>query len=788
MDSIAKPAPSDSRRLAGSQAGAISLYVSFVIMVIISLISLTFAKIMSDRYRESTEGQYDLQAHYAAESAISSVRATIHKALAEREQTSGADINVTVKDTPTTQAASSCSGEYGAALDVRGDLLVVGAPGGERACVLTKDRADADWSNSSIATESVLASSSTGLEPDPGSRFGAAVAMSANGELLAIGAPEDRGRRGSVYIFKKESGVWEFKHKIVPYKDPALLSNNENGASPDQLSEGGLSSASYEFGAALAWDGSKLFVGAPGANQVYSFSKSGANWIRSTSFSSPSPPVLGFGSSLSASPIKFTQKVDGLAELAVGANNGINLFGGVTPGWKELCAPASPAPADATCGGSVPAGGGLDSFDAAGSLMAVGLDKEVRVLQRAGPEWQIRYRIGDNLTSLSGETIIDASTTFVTPPTSSSSFGSSVALHEDNLLIVGDPGDEKIYFFALASNNFLKDIWAAGLDEDCPPQEEAHKAWRNNQISEQLADVHYSCVSVEVDPTELIYDNVGTDRSLLLPLYAADGENYEDQNLQSLTIGWSHAEPNEAFRQPSDVSLPDVSSWGSNGTPILRMQITIVNWTEDRPFDTNLITKNTRVFFLYPRPDTPSNVPWPWPDADSDGQIIPGECHKRPGSAAGEQPCQVQFEMPGPTHSKLEKPTGVRPGDNLVYFVRLQSIYNRAQLNVSGKLNLPARVPRGAPPGTSAGVPAAHFKNIQAVITATGWSSGVGQRISERIPLRPVYDLPEYGIDSAETLCKILVTTTYSGVYLDEERRDIHPGTNPDHPCSLKVD
>ncbi len=88
--------------------------------------------------------------------------------------------------------------------------------------------------------------------------------------------------------------------------------------------------------------------------------------------------------------------------------------------------------------------------------------------------------------------------------------------------------------------------------------------------------------------------------------------------------------------------------------------------------------------------------------------------------------------------------------------VRIQSIYNKARVVI-----------KEYDVGDNATT--ARFKNLQAIITATGRSSHVAERIRERIPLRPIYDLPEYAIDSAEDLCKILVATDNTGVYLPDE-------------------
>ena len=758
-DSTVKPASAPTRRLSGSQAGAVSLYVSFVIMVIISLIALTFAKIMSDRYRETAEGQYDLQAHYAAESAINSVRATIHKELAEREQTSGGAIKVTAEThaaNPTQQAQSSCNtsgAEYGASIDTNGNKLVVGTPGGGGGfCYRVKNSTVADW-----AGETDRRVTPVKLPPSANSRFGAAVALSADGNFLAVGAPQDQSpSRGSVYVYKYDGSSWSFETKIVPYPQGAV----ELGPPPPpELFSIGLTSTVSGFGSALAWDGSKLFVGAPGSNAVYSLTRASDGFWSDNSSQLPVVPTgaSSFGLGLSTDAIRYQRgsSTEGTAKLIVRANNGIHLLHQDSTTWLDLCH------GSANCG----RGGlfsSLDSFvSSSGSqsaslmvLSSVATSPQVNILQRSPPDWPIEYTVGDG-----GD--LDPNDI----PALGSTFGSAVALHGGNLLIVGEPGTNTLHYFNLDSNDFIKDLWAAGLDQDCPAQgEEVHPAWSNNQIT-SLPEIYYTCVSVEVDPQKLIYQHLGQDRSLILPLYAADGEKYEDQNLKTLTIEWNHTDGGNHFRPTATTDFPEVSGWGNQTAPVLRVQITAVNRNQD--FSTQLLTNNTRVFFLYPSPDL-SGGSIGWPLADDDGQIINGNC-----GTGSVHPCTVKFDIPAP--GDLDGPAAA--GDKLVYFVRLQSIYTDAQLTVSGRLRTPAKD--------------ASFKNIQAVIAATGWSSQIGQRISERIPLRPIYDLPEYGIDSAETLCKILVTTSFSGVFLDVENRsplNLSQIGSGDHPCSLKVD
>ena len=755
-----RPFSNPFRSLNKNQVGAVSIYVSFVIMTVLTLIALTFAKIMSDHYVEIAESQYDLQAHYAAESAISSVRSTIHKGLRDREQVSGAAVEVTVDATDATKVnvAAICNGlsGYGASLDIAGDLLAVGATDG--ICLLTKTSDAEDWSASLTLTttkEELVVPTDTGITPGSGANLGASVALNPSGNLLAVGASGDRSSRGSVYIFQKQADAsWSFKNKIVPYSN-----------SPDEGSEGrvhnlGLSPSVSTFGTALVWHGDKLLVGVPRDETVYLLQENNTGW---QSMGSVNGGVVGFGSSLVKASIRFPNPDDGVANFAIGSQGMIYLtriVGDSFATTKILCS---------SCFSFT----NLFAFYIDGGKLVTRDGSKVEVWERQGSsQWDKKYEIGNFSPATKEEIHVDGI---------GGEFGRAFVI-KDELLVIGD--SDKIHFLTIKDNNILKDIWAAGLDQDCPAQEDAHESWRNNTFGE-VANISYTCVSVEVDPTDLIYDHVGLDRSLVLPLEPTEGKSYDDKQLESLSFYWNHDGGGEVFRAETAKDFPQVNGWNKDGAPVLRVQITAVN--HSRAFSRDSLVNNTRVFFLYPSATdggTQDPTDWPQPPYNlhnpPDGKIIKGYCDSSRtvkvvvnGKSKSEviQPCGVTINMP--LHGDIEtadSPMTSTGDDKLIYFVRLQSIYQPAQLNIRGKLV----------GDTDAH---AHFKNIQAVITATGWSNNVAERIRERIPLRPVYDLPEYGIDSAETLCKILVTTESEGVYLDNER-DLH--TNPS--CSLKVE
>ena len=524
------PDKNDSQ-LVRDQRGAASLYISFVIMVVLSLLALTFAKIMSDRYIEIAESQLDLQAHYAAESAINTVRSTIHKGLRDRDQVSDAAVDVTVdKAAPSgnnygTPLSTGCGSAvaFGASLDVAGDLLAVGAPDTSTGmvCLLTKKSDQWDWLDANI-TNTVSIGPLTGYEEPDGGSFGTAVALHTNGSILAVGAPEDNSNRGSVYIFiKNSSGTWDFSIKIIP--DPSNL--REDNLDANKLKKLSSLGASPRFGAALEWHEGNLLVGMPGESKVLRLDSS--NW---ESEGNIGPGTSGFGSVIVSGSVRFEEKGKS-ANLAIGADNSeISLFeDGVTA--KRFCEYTTGSTLDClfkTSGGRG-RGYSVTAFDISGGVMAVGYgtDNSIDILEREGPAWSKKYRIMKPNRTASGWQALKEL------PITASLAGQALALVQtqdnDRLLIVGDPGENKIHFFKVKSNDILNDIWASGLDQDCPDEEDAHESWRNSQLSEVdgFEDIHYTCVSVEVDPASLIYDHVGTDRSLVLPLYPAIGKNYE---------------------------------------------------------------------------------------------------------------------------------------------------------------------------------------------------------------------------------------------------------------------
>jgi hypothetical protein len=174
------------------------------------------------------------------------------------------------------------SQQFGAAVAVDGDIALMGAPAdcpmgiyaAGSAYVFT--RSSSGWSQKAKLLASDFAECS---------QFGCAVA--ASGDTLVVGAGNDAGSVGAVYVFTRNGNTWTQQVKLTP-TDPT---------------------AARAFGSAVALEGEILVAGAPadaeaGANAgaAYVFVRNGTTWSQQAKLLPAAPaPAQAFGSAVAVS-------------------------------------------------------------------------------------------------------------------------------------------------------------------------------------------------------------------------------------------------------------------------------------------------------------------------------------------------------------------------------------------------------------------------------------------------------------------------------------------------------
>ncbi|HTN91300.1 MAG TPA: hypothetical protein VL242_46845 [Sorangium sp.] len=216
-------------------------------------------------------------------------------------------------------AGASPADQFGAAVAISGDTIVVGAPGDDArgaasgaAYVFT--RAGSAWSQPKK------------LLPDgeaAGDRFGSSVAIS--GDTIVVGADEhgDRGAgSGAAYIFGRVGSTWSQQQKLLP----------ADGAAGDH------------FGHALAVEEDTIVVGSPGdvvrgvgSGSAVVFARADSAWSQRQKLL-PLRPATGdrFGSSVAISGSTIVVGARGEDDERNGANSGAAyVFGHAGSSWSE---------------------------------------------------------------------------------------------------------------------------------------------------------------------------------------------------------------------------------------------------------------------------------------------------------------------------------------------------------------------------------------------------------------------------------------------------------------------
>ena len=276
-------------------------------------------------------------------------------------------------------------------------------------------------------------------------------------------------------------------------------------------------------------------------------------------------------------------------------------------------------------------------------------------------------------------------------------------------------------------NDAIKNINVNSSNQDC--------STTNTGQPQDLGDgLAYSCVLIDKTPTSLEYSQIETDKSTIIPVQAAQGIQKIKINWESSDGDHNFASSSVAFNLPQESYLtnPANSSYFAyvgGGTGILRASVMPITASLSR---TDL-TNNVQTMFLYPQAGTGSaNQRGYNANQAVQGDIVSGKCN----TSNTPRKCSVEItNLPSVTN----------------YYLRLKSIYHASNVSIQAF-------------ATNASTTPLALIGTQAKIDSTGRANDVLRRIQVRVPIQNEYMYPEFALETADDICKLITTIPPSTV------------------------
>lgn len=258
--------------------------------------------------------------------------------------------------------------------------------------------------------------------------------------------------------------------------------------------------------------------------------------------------------------------------------------------------------------------------------------------------------------------------------------------------------------------SMLEDNPALPARTDC---NDANVAWSALTANSTLDDgVQYTCVLVNPTPPDIVFDEVGTD-SKVTPLNSGDGSAFT-----RFTLRWQNSESSvpadindcDTNASPVDGRFPAINQWGCS-VGLLRVDLVP---TPATGFDREALLSNMMTAFFYPS-TSGSDLVFGTAINTGQGAIVNSACSGSP------LVCEASIDVSGRTDAQ--------------YMMRIRSVYRNSQLTI-----------------TSLGKT---FRDVQAVVDATGRAQDVLRRLQVRKPIGTITNplLADYTIESND-ICK----------------------------------
>ena len=735
-----------------------SIVISIIIMVILSLIAISFARIMRQEQQQAYERQLHTQAYYAAESAVNDVRREINQRLLTRQVhglSSGFEgwvrsIQPDIKASATRPPGSGSIPAFDGAITFCGDeISALGYPtsnNGRGFVYIYKRLADREWHHiftigdfgsaiddrdTNIAGTNVI---TVGQEHIPlvgyggfpggysfGSRIGASMDCDSRGNL-AIGDTDG----GGVHFFEQQGDNWR---------------NN-----PDyRVLTPTTTTVDLDFGASLSFiDDDTLLVGEGRSSQllgnvirIYNKDITNNRWNEELVDSNNNPGFLFTGNGARASSIAANSYF-----VVASTEDDIFTYAKTANGWSRVGQIQGQIQGSYKYARLALNG----NFNDDRLLLAV---VNYRTNQGNDPVHIYRYdpTLGD--WSPAGEDIgIDhrvetADVNFVNLDVAFvNEFRLGYAISNP---VHSVPNTTYAYTYFYRYHQPISDINIIEGQEDCRVS--------SGPLSEPFFDegetVEYTCVFIDTRPDIISYDSISTERSLVVHLQPVSVNDGTDRPLSDLYVWWeaedSPTNPGPSFSSGSPTfPFPTRANWNRQA-PVLRVQLIPL---EEDGYHREELRQKTKTFFLYPSTDNGDAVFWydssttPPTPATVSGEVIGGYCdadsRSYPGSTYNEPSTGVFSKRV--CGVRIKSIDAISPNSHNTYVLRILSMYEPSSITVEGYYKQERVV----------------FKDIQVVVDATARAGHILRRIQERLPLIYIYDYPEYVLDIADDLCKNL--------------------------------
>ena len=640
---------------------------------------------------------------------------------------------------------TGATSDFGSVLAVRNNCLFVGDPGynGNQGAVHTY-QGPAVWTHQDTV--------SGGAAND---RFGYSLAVASDGSKIVIGSPGHNTNAGQAHIYNNDGLCnLSFNASLMPY-----------ATTPPSYGSGS------EFGSAVAFSGiDRIAVGGPGMypDAFGNNPKGGVAVYHIALPHSPSNPGLDYliegstsnaqiGESLALQNNRLVIGAPSIGKVFVHEYDSGDLV------WEE----------------KDELGSGSDEFGAAlgleGNFLAIGAPGSskgnVYVYQYKDKTWnnEVASREGNN---------------------AGDEFGRSLSIWSRYIAVgAPGPGANKVDGFRLFRVKSLGDLTmtelSALLEQECVNKGDPNTELYNFDLLEEEDGIYYSCLSINLAPQALYYDEIEQDRSLNILLKGIDETNdpitYED--LDRLIIRWVNVEDtagnfNTSMHYPN-LEFPDYNTWNTRNysAPVLEVQITPLNKTQG--YDRRILNDLAKTVYLYPTNKSPTStsprhVPFSDPGQRwnqlTSGDIVEGHCGEyldEVRASVTKNVCTVELrdlmrELPSVHYPGFHPDTSPYEVD---FHLRIRSLYKPAHLEITGYSYQYSSPPLSDWQSNLAALNTRRirFREIQAIVSATGHAGNVQVRLEERFRLQPVYDYPEHGVQSSQTVCKILVSDQDTG-------------------------